>query len=296
MNISDGAVAPSSVDEAELEAIFQSFENRRKPRVILFCVGLLVSIALAGFLFSRSTDANIIIIVVVGGGILSYAPIHMLQNEFKDELVPRILAQYGFSYDRKAHRLRIKDYEDILPSYTSATRSDHFWGTHEDIKMSVAELKLRRKSGKNTVTVFNGLLCRFDYPKRAKAEVAVKSDGGAIGQFFSGIFSSGKRVKLEDPVFEGRFDVYSSDQVAARYILTPTVMERLVALEREHRGLRAIFRRDEVLLAIPNGPDLFHPGSFFSSLDYGIVRRFHRDMTGVFEFVDALKLDARSKI
>ncbi len=37
-------------------------------------------------------------------------------------------------------------------------------------------------------------------------------------------------VHLEDPRFDGVFTVYSTDQVEARYLLTPTFMERLADL------------------------------------------------------------------
>lgn len=287
--------APEVLRE-DVESIFTAFDARRVPRVWLFFVGLALSAIAAFFLFQSAAEKDWTFVVLFAGGALSYAPIGMLKNEFKDQLIPQILTQYGFTYDRKASRVRLKDYTDVLPSYTSSSLSDHFWGTRDGIKVGVCELTLSQKSGKNSRTVFDGLLCRFDYPKTAKTEVAVKSDAGAVGQFFRDVFASADRVKLEDPAFEARFDVYSCDQVAARYILTPTVMERLMILERHHRGLRAIFRGSEVLLAIPDGTDLFHPGSFFSELDRGLVRQFHQDMTSILAFIEVLKLDAQSKI
>ena len=37
--------------------------------------------------------------------------------------------------------------------------------------------------------------------------------------------SSGSRVKLENPDFEKTFDVYSTDQIEARYLLSPSRSE-----------------------------------------------------------------------
>lgn len=281
----------------ELKPLFDEFERRRKPRVIIF--GIVSTVTAIGTLAILFLTGNFeaTIFTGVGGGGLAYLPLKLLKGDFKDRLVPQILDGYGFLYDRKARQVRVQDYHDILPSYTSMSRSDHFWGAHEGIRMSVSELTLKQKSGKNSSrTVFDGLLCRFDYPKQTTAEVAVRSDGGAVGQFFSGLFVSGERVKLEDPLFESIFDVYSTDQVAARYILTPTVMERLVALEKRHPGVRAIFRDDEVYLTIPGAPDLFDPGSFLSPIDTSIVQQFEMDLESIFKFVDALKLDAETRI
>ncbi|MGE0918353.1 DUF3137 domain-containing protein [Trichlorobacter lovleyi] len=53
--------------------------------------------------------------------------------------------------------------------------------------------------------------------------------GQARQACFSGLF--GNLVKLEDPRFSQQFKVYSSDQVEARYLLTPRMTERLVDLK-----------------------------------------------------------------
>ena len=47
-------------------------------------------------------------------------------------------------------------------------------------------------------------------------------------------------VKLEDISFDKRFNVYTKDQVEARYLTTPTFMERLKNLLRLHLVLRAL--------------------------------------------------------
>jgi hypothetical protein len=44
-----------------------------------------------------------------------------------------------------------------------------------------------------------------------------------------------KSVVLENPEFERYFAVYSTDEILARYILTPAVMERMTALRQKYR-------------------------------------------------------------
>jgi hypothetical protein len=64
----------------------------------------------------------------------------------------------------------------------------------------------------------------------------VYSENNPQLNFFNKLFSSFannlEKVKLESIDFENRFIVYSNDQVEARYILTPSFMERLVKLEK----------------------------------------------------------------
>ena len=53
---------------------------------------------------------------------------------------------------------------------------------------------------------------------------------------------SGKLVKLENVEFEKQFAVYSTDQLEARYILTPQLMERLLAVQSAESGrIRVLF-------------------------------------------------------
>jgi hypothetical protein len=94
-----------------------------------------------------------------------------------------------------------------------------------------------------------------------------------------------EKVSLEDPDFDKRFDVYSSDQVEARYVLTPTFMERIseLAMLMKHWGddpsniraqtagllfssgsFRCSFYNDSILLMVDCDKDLFAPGNLFA--------------------------------
>ena len=66
---------------------------------------------------------------------------------------------------------------------------------------------------------------------------------------------------------EKAFQVYSTDQVEARYLITPDRMERLVALERHFKGgkLRGIFEGDHLTLAL-EAKDQFEAGSIWRNL------------------------------
>ena len=45
-----------------------------------------------------------------------------------------------------------------------------------------------------------------------------------------------KRVGFASSQFEGLFEVYSDDQVEARYLITPDFMERLIAFSDDYLG------------------------------------------------------------
>jgi hypothetical protein len=62
-----------------------------------------------------------------------------------------------------------------------------------------------------------------------RAEKLLAGSGSHCSQFPA----ERKLIRLEDPRFEKEFCVYGEDQVEARYILTPSLMERILAFKNK---------------------------------------------------------------
>ena len=61
-----------------------------------------------------------------------------------------------------------------------------------------------------------------------------------------------KLVKLEDPEFERRFVVYSTDEILARYILTPLMMQQMTSLHSKYnRDIMLSFDADKFYFSVP---------------------------------------------
>lgn len=73
--------------------------------------------------------------------------------------------------------------------------------------------------------IFKGLFFSADFNKDFRGSTLVRA--GKAGML-SNLF--GNLIKLEDPRFNDKFRVFSRDQVEARYLLTPRLMERLLEL------------------------------------------------------------------
>lgn len=95
----------------------------------------------------------------------------------------------------------------------------------------------------------------------------VAKDGGVLGNALSDfVRASGlERVRLEDPGFEARDQVYGNDQIGARALLTPAVMVRLMGLARQTEGdpPRLVAKHGTLRVALSKGKaeDLFEPPS-----------------------------------
>jgi len=117
-------------------------------------------------------------------------------------------------------------------------------------------------------------------PSRAAAASAFQSlTAGGYGDL----------VQIEDSVFERHFKVYGRDPVEARYILSPSMMRRLVRFcETTNDELRLAFLDGSVYLALPLPGDLFHVGAV-TELDARTLRSWATDLdfaTGIIEELD----------
>ncbi len=122
--------------------------------------------------------------------------------------------------------------------------------------------------------IFKGIIFCADFNKNFNGTTIVrpKDLGSSIGAWFSEnmpIFSqSDGLVKLENPGFNKCFVTYATDQVEARYILTPAMMERLCLLESKSKYTISVSFIDSYMyIAFPLDKNYFEPPQFKSLLD-----------------------------
>jgi hypothetical protein len=125
--------------------------------------------------------------------------------------------------------------------------------------------------------------------KKFKSKTIICKDKGLFNAMQG---KSMPKVALEDKAFEKIFEVYSSDQVEARYLLTPTFMERLKRLNLSHDGVvRAAFVGQKIFIALPYDKNLFEVNLFKDAYDISQYRAILRDLRDALAVVDTLKLD-----
>lgn len=103
-------------------------------------------------------------------------------------------------------------------------------------------------------------------------------------------------VKLEDPVFNKKFKVYSSDEIESRYLVTTAFMERFINLNTAFGAKKAkcSFYGDNIMFAITTNKNLFEIGDLFHRLDnHKQITEFFNEISSVLTLVDYFKLDER---
>jgi len=106
------------------------------------------------------------------------------------------------------------------------------------------------------------------------------------------------QVKLEDIAFGKQFKVYSTDEVEARYILTPALQERFMRLVESVRRSKAgkkilvSFHGTRILILIESGKDRFE-AQILSKLTMKRVEEDFAVLTAMAGIVEELNLNTR---
>jgi hypothetical protein len=185
-----------------------------------------------------------------------------------------------------------------------------FFGTIGETKVEFSEIQSEYKTetkgsqGVNQVewhTIFRGIFFSADFNKHFNGRTFVLPDtaerlfGAMIGGFLQG-HTRGRPplVRLEDPEFERYFVVYADDQVESRYILSLSLMERIVAFRRRTgRKVYLSFADDNIMVAIPCERELFKPRLYRTVLDFGLVEGYFENILHAAEIVEDLNLNTR---
>lgn len=100
-------------------------------------------------------------------------------------------------------------------------------------------------------------------------------------------------VVMEDPDFEEAFATVSTDQVDAHYILSTSMVGRIVKLNGRFPGMRALFKDDKLVLALPSFGDKFEPSLYSRARSPEQLATFVADIRKLLLIVEELDLNTR---
>lgn len=147
-------------------------------------------------------------------------------------------------------------------------------------------------------TIFKGLFFHADFNKNIQGKTFVEPDTAErlFGKFGQKLQAStkGRLVKLENPEFEKLFAVFSTDQIEARYILTPAIMEAMVRIYKQFkREVSISFVGSRVYVALNFNKNLFEPRIMGKGVNFNDIE-FMFNLFGMNEIiVHELNLNTR---
>ena len=249
-------------------------------------------------------------------GIVGFILISLSSRNYKMDFKSKIIGKITTYVDEsltylpessvsRAEFLRSTIFQHSCDSYRG---EDHIHGTIDktDIEFSevIAKYKTSTGSGSNKKeqynTYFKGIFFIADFNKHFKSRTLVLPDTaeklfGKFGQKLQAMsFSRGELIKLEDPEFEKEFCVYGNDQVESRYILSMSLMRRILEFKKKwDKKIYLSFVDSKVYIAISLNKNLFEPKLFKSIVNYNFIEENTTYLLLLIGIVEDLNLNTR---
>jgi len=188
----------------------------------------------------------------------------------------------------------------LFTNFDSKTFSDRMGGTAFDRNFSLTEIFLTRtetrtttdhnghtQTESHTVTVFNGCLVSIDVTQEFLGETIVLRRGFL---FNPSKVKGLKKVGLVSSKFEKDLRAYGSDQVESRYLLTPTLIEQIIAYEKAFKGknLRFGYIDGQIHIALETGNRFEFKRLYESVLTQGRIATLLREISATFDLIEGL--------
>lgn len=264
--------------------------------VIAGLILIALSVSLLGSYDNKLLD-NINALIFFAGVIFLFLPDVLAKNfedHVKEKIMPLVL--------KSLNGFRWSVTNDITDNYIEKSRlatdynrrndDDNFKGTYKNVKIDICETELGKKtgSGKSSSYIirFKGVLIKLQPERKYKGMTLIRKQSNIIGTP-PGL----EKVNLEDVVFEKMFNVYSDDQIEARYVLTTAFMERFKNIELAFKAskIEASISSQGILIGISTERDLFKLAKVYRPVcDYELFKRMAQEFASILELVDELKL------
>jgi len=292
--------------------------DRKKLARKLINVGILiafVTLVLIFMIFNNShTHSEMDFApIFIGGAVFMWAKKAMSKDythDFKDTIIHPLIKQIDNSlqYSKtlcisQGHFERSRLFTKGIDRYSG---NDLVKGEIDGVRLRFsdvhAEYESRDSKGRSSWhTIFQGLFIIADFNKRFHGKTTIfpdqaeKTFGKLIGSWLQKHnISKDALVKMDDPNFEKHFVVYGTDQVEARYILTHSMMKRLLDFKKRSKvPLYISFINDQINIALAYNKDLFEPTVFSSLLEYSLVKEYISTLQLATGIIDELKLNEK---
>jgi len=247
--------------------------------------------------------AILFLVPAVMGGAVCWGIVWLFRFSIKQYLVPKVCSFVGLTFDARptSFPFNLFDDADFLPNHDRKVWEDGINGTHEDVSFSLVETKLqtrhRSDNGSDSWrTKWRGMFFLLEFPKPFKGRTIVTREKSALGKLFAG--QPADPVRLEDPRFDKLFEAYSTDQVEARYLLTPTFMERVVALASMvgKDSPEFVFVDNRFGIAVKSIKNRFDGGSILTKMhDRKRVDDLVLELSMIFHMLDTLQINMKTR-
>ena len=189
-------------------------------------------------------------------------------------------------------------------SYNIYRSEDMIKMKYRDQMIKFSEVLSQYKGrGKNqtTKTIFRGFILKAQLPFQSRHQTIIIPDisesffGKAIGRFFqkNNIYRKEKLIQLEDVRFEKMYVVYGGDQIEARKLLTPKIMEKILRYnDKTRKKISLSFINNHVYIAIATHHNYFEP-TIWRKIKFSDIIKLTEMLEVITEVLDILEIQKK---
>lgn len=192
----------------------------------------------------------------------------------------------------------------FMNNLASYTGDDLVTGKLGSVDISFSDIvakKLSLSSTGGSEIAFQGLFLVTSFNKYFSSSTIILPDkaekiyGSLVGQWLqSNNLKRDELIKMDYPEFEKEFVVYGNNQIEARYILTHSMMERILNLKKKTgKALYMSFVNGHMYLATEYHKDLFRAQWSRSPIESNIAMEYIKTVKFVLAIVEELKLNQK---
>ncbi len=204
----------------------------------------------------------------------------------------------------------------FFPWWNDCVSEDYVQGFIGKVDVLISEVHAKEKSEDGSgAPVYHGIIASFKFNKEfpCSATIAypvshfktaddripvlskILSVVDSVVESLEGKDGEFQRVVMEDEEFNRHFVVYGTDQVWSRYVLSPSLMARILEFRRKAgRDIYVSFAAGQLFMGIRYDKDLFEPTLFQSLVSYERAKE-HFDVIRLF-FAVVKDLDLNTRI
>jgi hypothetical protein len=309
MQIHDRPEMLSVLDELETSRLHIAQQHTRA----YWSFGIGVACAVAGYAFGFPEIGIAFLVIGAVAGMVLFGRVSKKASQYKLDFKYQII---GAALKEFGDGLRIEpesgiSEQDFIDSHLFSTEPDRYatedlvYGKIDKTQIHFAEVHAEyktetyTKNGKRTQwhDIFKGIIFCADFNKNFNGLTVVrpKGFGSGLGKWLSkNVFGNKNIVELENVDFEKNFNTESDDQVEARYILTPSMMEKLLELNQYANGTISVsFIWSNVYIAFPLNHNYFEAPIFKSLLNADVLEEDLNILRLMRHVVEELDLNTR---
>ena len=305
----------------ELSADLQQMEQKRKQvmknTMITVGVVMVLGLIVAGVMVSQGAPPPVFIFVLIGCAVIGGIAFSFIGKGYKREFKRRIITkvvrfldpELSYQPDGLIDKHTFKGSKLFTQGIDRYRGEDLVRGRVDKTDIVFSELHAEYKTTTTNSkghtqthwhTIFKGLFFIADFNKHFAGQTLVLPDSaeklfGGFGKMLQS-WNIGRPdlIKLEDPEFEREFVVYGSDQIEARYILSTSLMRRILDFKQKTgTKIYLSFTGSKVYVAVPMTKNMFEPKYFSSISDFSPILDYYRDLEFSVGIVDDLNLNTR---